>query len=408
MKKNKTVIIGISSGIAGYKAVELIKQFKKKGFNVEVVMTETAVKMFGTVMFEKASGNKIFRSLIPDKFDYREVVEKKEVEHIKIADQASLVILAPATANLIARIAHGFADDYLTTLLLAVTCPVVVCPSMNSHMWQKKSVQDNLRIMRQAGYRILKPDSGQLACGYIGVGRLTDISKIFAYSLNILNEQNLLIGKKVLVTAGGTQEKIDAVRIITNRSSGRMGLAIARACQSFGAQVLLLRSRGSQVENWDIREEKFTTGRDLDKLLQKYLKSYDIIFHLAAVSDFIPEKEIRDKIDSSQKISLSFKPAVKLINNIKRINPDIKLIGFKAVYRKSQSEIKALALKSLRESRSDYLAVNDIGREGIGFDAQDNEITLFDKSGRISKLAKKSKDEIALELIRNIFHENKN
>lgn len=408
MNKTKTVIIGISSGIAGYKTVDLINQFRKEGIKVAVIMTANAVKMFGTVMFEKASGNKIFCSLIPDKFDYREVVEKKEVEHIKLADKASLIVLAPATSNLIAKTAHGFADDYLTTLLLAATCPVVVCPSMNSHMWQKKSVKNNLEVLRKTGYRILAPDSGQLACGYIGVGRLTDINKIFNYSLNILKEQNLLKGKKVLVTAGGTIEKIDAARIITNRSSGKMGLAIARACQYLGAQVLLLRSVGSKEANWDIKEEKFTTVKDLDNLLQRFIKRYDIIFHLAAVSDFIPEKEIEDKIDSTKSISLTLVPAVKLINNLKKWNSKVMLVGFKAVYRKNQSEIIKIAAKCIQESKADYLAVNDIGREGIGFEAADNEITLISKSGKISKLAKKSKDEIALELIKNIFHENKN
>jgi len=410
--KTPLVTFGISSGIAAYKIVDLIEIVRSKDINVEVIMTKTAVAMFGKEMFEDALGKSVYTDLIGKDFDFREVLKNREVEHIKLGDSASLFVVAPATANIIGKLANGIADDFLTTTLLATTAPVLICPSMNVHMYENPIFQENLKKLRKLGYLIMQPDSGQLVCGYEGVGRLAEPQKIAEEIFRILSDREKLKGKKIIVTAGGTSEAIDAVRTINNRASGKMGAAIAEECYKRGADVLLLKSVTAQYtlgmtrsvsrrtpDGGGIKIELFETVKDLEKLIEKHIKSSDAIFHTAAVSDFIPEKKLDMKLESKKPFSLNLKPAPKIINQIKKWNPKIKLIGFKAVYKLSEKELVACGIEKLKESKSDYIIVNDIGKEGVGFGVDANEVYIIGENGLIRKIAKAPKKEVAREIL---------
>lgn len=432
LKNKKVVIIGISSGIAAYKILDLFKIIKKRDMCIEVIMTPTAVKMFGREMFEKAVGKKVYTDLIDENFDYKEVLINREVEHIKLADSASVFVIAPATANVIAKLAHGLADDFLTTTILAGSAPILVCPSMNVHMWENPIVQDNLGRLKKLGYHILHPSSGQLACGYEGMGRLAEPEEIADEIFRLLAGRDKLKGKKIIVTAGGTSEPIDVVRTITNRASGKMGIAIAQECYLRGADVLLLKSvtaveaisrqdtsgvavpsgveghdspdgGGIKTNSHSLKIEIFETSTDLERLIKKHIKEYDALFHTAAVSDFIPEKQLDTKLNSDKSLTLNLKPSPKIINKIKFWNPKIKLIGFKAVCREIGEKMVNSGMEKLKDSRSDYIVVNDIGKEGIGFGADDNEVYIVSTRGLELKIERTSKKEVAEKIINFIF-----
>lgn len=398
-----TVVIGITSGIAAYKIVDLIKILKNKNIEVEIIITSSAEKMFGAEMFENASGKKVYKDLIPEGFDYQQVLKNREVEHIKLADSASLFVIAPATANLIAKVAVGIADDFLTTTLLAATAPVLVCPSMNVHMWTNPIIQENLEKLKCRGYSVMEPDSGELACGYKGIGRLAEPEKIAGEIFRILSDRGKLRGKKIIVTAGGTSEAIDAVRTITNRASGKMGAALAEECHQQGAEVLLIRSNTAVSSRFNLKEETFETAKDLENLIEKYSKSYDYLFHTAAVSDFVPEKKSDTKLDSGKSYSLKLNPAPKIISQIKKWNPKIKLIGFKAVFKLPEKDLIQAGRGKLKESHSDYIIVNDVGKEGVGFAVDTNEVYIISPKGLEVKIEKASKKEIAGKILDYIF-----
>ena len=396
------IAIGISAGIAGYKIVDLIKTLKRENIRISVVMTDSAVKMFGSDMFKNAGG-RIYQQLLPASFDYRAVLKDKKVEHISLSDSLDLLLLAPATANMIAKIAMGLADDYLTTLVLSVTCPVLIAPSMNSNMWHNAATMDNLRKLKNLGYFIIPPDKGQLACGYQGVGRLKNISDIKQEILDFLNSSKRLKGLKILVTAGGTSVPIDSVRVITNKASGKFGKYIAEACFRSGADVLLLRSENSVISNLPIQEKIFQSNQDLQRMLEQYCKSYDIIFHSASIADFYPERSFRGKMKSESKYTIILKREEKLIGKIKKLNPKIILVGFKAEVDLDEHEIRNIGQTEIKKYGADYVIINDVGRDGIGFGSDDNEIYIVGNNGLYKKFAKQKKQILARKLIETIF-----
>jgi len=405
--KSASIIVGISAGIAGYKILDLIKILKGKRYNVQVVMTLRAIEMFGKSDFEKAAGYKISPRVIPVNFQYKKVLRNYKIDHIELAAKADLIVVAPATADIIGKIASGLADDLLTTTILASHSPVLICPSMNSRMWTNPAVEENIQILKRRNFHILSPISGRLACGTVGIGRLPDVEEIAGEIERILLQSKKLKGKKIMITAGGTTEPIDAVRMITNRSTGKMGAALVDACWRQGAQVLFLHSVSSVMPRFPVREEKFTTASNLEELMKKNIKNYDCLFHVAAISDFIPEKFIDQKIDSRQSINISFKPARKIINQVKKWNRKIKLVGFKAIYKLSEKEIIKTAFEKLEDCGADYIIANDVGGEGIGFAANDNEVYIVSGKGYSVKIPKAPKTEIAEKILNNIFPDGK-
>lgn len=399
MKNKYHIAIGISAGIAAYKIVDLIKSLKNNNIKVSVIMTKNAVKMFGTEMFENASRNKVDTSIIPENFKFREVLKDKKVEHIALADSLDLLLIAPATADIIAKIVSGIADDYLTTLVLSVTCPVFIAPSMNTNMWQNPATRKNLNTVKNLGYYLISPDNGLLACGYEGIGRLKNVTDLENNIINFLEKRNTLNGKKILITAGGTSVAIDSVRSITNRASGKMGKSLAQAAFKRGAEVLLLRSQNSVRPDFRIPEETFNTVRELSLLLTKYSPLYDIIFHSASVSDFNPSEDYKGKLDSGKVFHLTLNPGEKLINKIKILNQNAVLIGFKAEINIREKDIINISGKLMNDSQADYVIINDVGRSDIGFASDYNEVYMVSSDGKQVKLKKDTKDNLAEKIL---------
>lgn len=395
----KTVIVGVSSGIAAYKALDLINELKKKEVEVRVIMTRSATQMIDISEFEKSSGNKVYGELFEKGFDYNGILKKRKVEHIELADSADLMVIVPATANVIGSLAHGLASDFLTTTALGMTAPIIICPSMNVNMWQNPIVQENTLLLQESGYQIVGPAEGMLACGYEGEGRLEDVSLILNEITSLLEKGNSLTGKKVIVTAGGTIEKIDDVRYIANKSSGRMGIAIAEECYLRGAEVILLRSKSSVKPRYLITEKIFETSSELFELIKKEVRKSDVIYHTTAVGDFQPEKSVKGKISSGVDLDLKLKPAEKIVDQIKKLNPAIKLVAFKAEYGLKDSEMIEKALKKLIECNADAVVVNDISKADRGFEADTNEVIVVLKNGESGKIFLSSKREIVKGIV---------
>lgn len=396
--KQPTILLGITSGIAAYKMVDVIGDLRKEGYGVRVVMTKHAAQMVNRDEFAKASGYPVTLEMITHGFDYRRVLSSRQVDHIRLADSADLFVIAPATANCIAKLAHGIADDVLTTTALAATCPFLLCPSMNVHMWQHPSVQENIHTLIRRGVYLLHPEEGDLACGYTGVGRLAGPVRIREEIRHMLRIRHQLTGKCVIITAGGTSEPIDGVRVITNNASGKMGVAIARECAMRGAHVMLLFPHTPHIP-YIPQATTFTTAADLEELLRRHVSNADIVFHTAAVSDFRPEALLEGKMDSTKEVILRLIPTEKIITKIKSWNPKATLVGFKAVYRVGEKEALKVGKNKMRESRADFIVVNDVGKEGIGFGAKENEGYILSASGQSKKLDKKDKRLFAREIV---------
>lgn len=395
----KTVIVGITSGIAAYKTLDLIRLLKNHELDVIVVMTKNAKHIISAEEAEKVSGNKVFVELFEKDFNFKDVLENRIVDHIALADKADLMVIAPATANTIAKLANGFADDFLTTTALAMTKPILLAPAMNVNMWNHPTVQENIATLKKLGYIIIDPAEGMLACGYEGVGRLEEVGIIKDTILTELTNSQSLQCKKVLVTAGGTTEKIDSVRYITNRSSGKMGVAIAEACFRRGAEVLLLRAKSSVKPRYHIVEKLFKTTDDLLKLVEAYSKDYEYFYHTAAVSDFTPAKKVEGKVSSEKAISISLKPQVKIIDQIKKLNKHIKLIAFKAEYNLYEEDLINKAKEKIQKSNADAVILNDISKSDRGFESDMNEVIIVLANGEIKKIPHASKKEVANEIV---------
>ncbi len=393
------ITIGISSGIAAYKILDLIKILKDKGYDITVIMTTSATKMISVSDVEKETGNKVYSNLFDKNFSYKQILKDRKVDHIDIAKNTDLFIIAPATANTVAKLANGIADDFLTTTILATLSPVLVCPSMNTNMWFHPATQKNIKTLMSYGYFVMDPESGDLACGTVGLGRLPKIENIAAEAEKILTMKQSLKGKKIIVTAGGSIEEIDSARVLTNRSTGKMGVAIAEECFRRGADVLLVRSESSIMTHLPVKQMTFQTAHDLEAILQKEIPHYDIVIHAAAVSDFTINK-IEDKLDSEKPMSLTLQPTKKIINEIKKWNPKITLIGFKAVHGIDKTKLKIAIEKKFKQTNADYLIVNDISRDDVGFGTDDNEVYIVSKNENTKKINKSSKKEIAEKIIK--------
>lgn len=378
----KTVVLGITSSIAAYKAIELVQQLRKDGVEVFVIMTNSASKMVSPADFEKASGHKVLVELFEKDFNYNKVLKTRKVEHIELADKADVMVIAPATANVIAKLAYGLADDYLTTTALAVTAPMIICPAMNVNMWNNPVVQANVAKLMALGYQIIEPEAGMLACGYEGKGRLVDVGKIKDAVMEQLNRSSSLKGRKIIVTAGGTSEKIDDIRSITNRSSGKMGVAIAEECYLRGADVLLFRARSAVRPRYLLHEEEFTSTEELFSLVKKYAKNYEYFYHVAAVSDFVVENQFKGKLSSKKVLTLKLKPQIKVLDQVKKLNPKIYLIAFKAEYGLNKDELVKVASRRLKEASADMIIANDISKTGSGFESDMNEVYIIFANGK--------------------------
>lgn len=397
-KKQKTILVGVTGGIAAFKTLELIVLLKKEGLNSIIIMTHSATRMISPEEFERASANKVYIELFEKGFNYKRILKTRTVDHVKLADSASLLAIVPATANTIAKLAHGVADDFLTTTALATKAPILIFPSMNVNMWRNPIVQENITTIKKHGLHVIDPSEGPLACGYEGKGRLPDILEIKKEIMKFLTYSQSLQGKKIIVTAGGTREPIDDIRSITNKSSGKMGAALADECFLRGADVLLLRSKYAVEPRYAICQKTFETSADLFGLIKNIIRQYDCIFHTAAVSDFSVQDKKRGKIPGDTAIHLSFIPSPKIIQEIKQWNPNIKLIAFKAEYGLQEQELLKKARIKMKSSRVDCMVANDVGKVNQGFESDTNEVFVLLKNKTI-KIPLDTKQRIASSLI---------
>ena len=398
----KTVVIGVTSSISCYKVVDIIR-ILKKNFNVEVIMTENAEKLVSREEFERVLEKKVHINLFYKGWSYKDYIKREKSEHISLADMADLFLICPATANVIGKIANGIGDDLLTTTVMATDAPVLVCPSMNTKMWQNPVVQENVSKLRKLGYYFVEPEYGKLACGYEGVGRLADIKKIKDEIISIVENKDSLKGRKIIVTAGATSEEIDPVRVITNKSSGKTGVYIAEEFSKRGASVTLIHGNIKTEPKGKISSIKINNADELYKAIKDNIRDKDIIVHSAAVSDFTVKKQ-KKKISSNKNIALKLKKSRKIIKEIKKLNKDIFLVGFKAECNIGDNMLIEDAYKTLKESNCDLIAANDIGKYHFE-DA--NEVFLVDKNKHVKHLKKDDKRVIARQIVDYIIEKIK-
>lgn len=372
MLQGKTVVLGVTGGIAAYKMPNLASALVKLGCNVQVLMTQNATQFITAVTFETLTGNKALVDTFDRNFSF-------QVEHIAVADQADLVMIAPATANVIAKLAHGLADDMLTTTVLACNCPKIVVPAMNTKMYENPVTQDNLNILRHYGWEVVEPASGYLACGAVGKGKLPEPEALLQVILHDLAHEKDMVGKKVLVTAGPTQEALDPVRCLTNHSSGKMGYAIAQAAARRGAQVTLVSGpvalkRLPYVETVDV-----VSAQEMFEAVTARAAEQDIIIKAAAVADYRPTVVAENKMKKfDDALSIPLERTQDILGWLgQHRQPGQFLCGFSM---ETQNMVEN-SRKKLEKKRVDMIAANNLKMEGAGFGVDTNLLTLITKDG---------------------------
>lgn len=387
--KDKNILLGITGGIAAYKICTLIRDFKKNGANVKVVCTPNSLNFVTKLTMQNLSQNDVF----VEEFD----IKDWKPEHISLADWADVMVIAPATANTISKIATGIADNLLTSIACAFSKQMFIAPAMNCHMWENPNVQENILKLKTQGVEFIDPESGFLACGYLGKGRLCSLDKILNAVGEYFSFSQILKGKKVVITSGGTIEDIDPVRYISNYSSGKMGFSLAKVAQKMGAEVVLITTKDVQ---FPFRVVRVKSARDMQNALDNEFETSDIVIMAAAVADYRVKNYSEQKMKKTESDTLT----LELVKN-----PDILkhlcekkthqiVAGFCA---ESQNLIENAKVK-IRKKNCDYLVANDISRHDIGFSSDENEVVIFNKNGESVKFEKASKDVIARKILEYI------
>ncbi len=371
------VALGVSGGIAAYKAAEIVRLLQERGIRVQVIMTRAAQEFVRPLTFAALSGEKVITDMFAGgEGNSNGNVEPNidsAVEHIAVAQSIDALLVAPATADVLAKFAQGMATDFLTTLYLATTAPVVVAPAMNVNMWNHPATQANLEILRKRGVRMVKPGEGYLACGMTGPGRLAENDVIIAALMEALGAPQDLVRETILVTAGPTREKVDPVRYLTNRSSGRMGYALAEAASRRGARVLLVSGPTALTPPGAAEVTQIESAEQMRQAVLKLLPEATIVIKTAAVSDYRPKSTASQKIKRTGPMSLELEPTVDILAEIVRHKDSQIVVGFAAETQNAlENARKKLASKSL-----DAIVVNDVSREGIGFDSDRNAVTII-------------------------------
>ncbi len=379
----KTIVLGVSGGIAAYKAAELVRLLSKAGATVRVVMTRGACEFITPLTLQTLSGN-------PVSTDLFDLTQESEIGHIELADSADAVVIAPATANLVGKLAHGLADDLLSTVLLATRAPVVLAPAMNVHMYENAAVQDNLKLVAKRGARIVEPAVGSLACGYEGPGRLPEPAVIVEEVARAVGADDLA-GASLVVTAGPNREPLDPVRFVSNRSSGRMGYALARAAWRRGADVTLICGPTALEDPHGVRVLRVDTAGEMHKAVRREVKAASVLLMAAAVADYRPKKVAEQKLKKGTgKLSIELERTVDILADLKKVRGRRVVVGFAA----ETENVERNAARKLAEKGLDLIVANDVSRDDAGFEVDTNEVTLIDGNGS-EAVALASKDEIA-------------
>jgi phosphopantothenoylcysteine decarboxylase/phosphopantothenate--cysteine ligase len=385
MLKGKTVVLAVSGSIAAYKIANLASMLKKLRCNVHVLMTRNATNFINPITFETLTANKCLIDTFDRNFQFN-------VEHVSIAKQADVVLVAPASANVIGKIAGGIADDMLTTTVMACTCKKIIAPAMNHNMFHNPIVQDNLEKLRRFGYEVISPAKGYLACGDVGDGKMPDEQTLLDYILREVSCEKDMVGKKVLVTAGATRESIDPVRFITNHSSGKMGFAIAKAAMLRGAEVTVVAAHTDVAPPRFVNVIPVKSAADMFRAVTEIANDFDIIIKAAAVADYTPQTTAESKMKKSD---------ADLTIPLKRTQDILKYLGahkregqFLCGFSMETDNVLENSRKKLISKNCDMICANSLRREGAGFGVDTNVITLITKDSEV-ELPQMSKEEAA-------------
>ena len=387
--QNKKILIGITGGIAAYKACALVSRLKKEGGDVHVMMTENAAHFVDPMTFETLSGNRC----VTDTFDRN---HQFNVEHVALATDADLFLIAPATANTIAKLACGLADNMLTTTFLAADCPKMVAPAMNTGMYENPVTQRNMNTLREFGIQVIEPDEGYLACGVTGSGRMPEAEELYTYVERELLREKDLAGKRILVTAGATRESMDPVRFITNHSSGKMGYAIAKECMLRGADVVVVRAHTTADAPAFCHYIDAVSAADMYREVMRRSMAADAVFMAAAVSDYTPKDVAEQKMKKSDEdLSLELKRTVDILARLGETKREGQFIcGFSM---ETQNLVENSARKLVKK-HADMIVANNLMEQGAGFGTDTNRVTLITKHGA-ERLELMSKEEVAREIV---------
>lgn len=390
---NKKILVGITGGIAAYKTCELIRQLVKAGADVKAVITPSAKEFITETTLRTLTRNQVYM----EQFN----VDDWKPEHISLADSSNLFIIAPASANTIGKIANGICDNLLTSLIMAFKKPVIIAPAMNSNMWSNEFMQENLKKLEKSGVYIIPPESGDLACGYTGMGRMAEVEKIFEFAEAVLNKEKPLKNKRILITAGGTKEPIDPVRYIGNHSSGKMGIALADKAFEMGADVTLI---STVKTDKPYKVLTVNTAVEMMETVKNEFISSDILVMAAAVADYRPMKTSDQKIKKENKdqINIELIKNPDILKEIAKIKTEKQIVvGFCA----ESENLISYAESKLKEKNLDFIAANDISNPEIGFNSDNNAVTLINKQGKKLDFPCMPKKQIAKLILEGIINE---
>ena len=391
--ENKRILLCVTGGIAAYKAVALTSKLTQMNAQVKVIMTENAAKFVTPLTFQAISRNPVY-------IDTFHEIDPEKIAHIDLAEWADVVVIAPATANMVGKLAHGIADDMVTTTLLATMKPVFLAPSMNVHMYHHPAVQKNMEILAARGYHFIEPDEGYLACGYVGKGRMAEPDAIITKLQEFFTtEKTNLQGKRILITAGPTREKIDPVRFLTNFSSGKMGYALAEEAIQLGAQVTLVSGPVALTPPEGVEFHEVESAREMYEAVLKQYPGVDIVIKTAAVADYRPKQVAAKKLKkSADTLVIELEKTVDILAELGRRKENQFLVGFAA----ETNNVEENAREKLVKKNLDLIVVNDVTQEGAGFGVDTNIVTIFRKDGTKRALPKMTKTRVAREILQEI------
>jgi phosphopantothenoylcysteine decarboxylase/phosphopantothenate--cysteine ligase len=393
------VTVAVSGGIAAYKAAELVRALQRQQVEVHVVMTASAHKFVQPLTFAALTGHRVITSLWDETGSQESSQEQNGIDHIAEAQWTDALVVAPATANILAKFAHGIADDFLSTMYLATTAPVLVAPAMNVNMWNHPATQANLETLRQRGVRVIEPGTGDLACGMVGAGRMAEPEAIAAIVLSALDRRHDLAGEVVLVTAGGTREALDPVRYIGNRSSGKMGYALAEAAQNRGARVILVSGPATLHPPPRCELVKVTTADQMRDAVLDRMSDATLVVKAAAVADYRPKVVAEQKLKRTGPLTLELSPTEDILAEVvRRRRPGQLIVGFAA---ETQNQMENGRTKLLKKG-ADAIVVNDVAGDGVGIDADTNAATFLTRSTSID-LPEMPKRELADRILDEIL-----
>lgn len=383
---SKCVVIGVTGGIAVYKALDVISALRKKDIEVHVIMTESASKFVNPLTFQSISQNMVVTDMFAEPKAW-------EIQHISLAQKADLMLIAPATANVIGKISNGIADDMLSTTVMATKAKVLIAPAMNTNMYQNPIVQNNISKLKDFGYKFIEPASGRLACGDIGIGKLADVNTIVERVIEELEDKEQdLLGKKVLVSAGPTIAPIDPVRYITNRSTGKMGYAIAKEARDRGAEVILVSGPTNLEPPKNVKIINIKTNEEMRKEILQNFKWADIVIKSAAVADYKPKEYSKEKIKKGEgDLNICLTRDNDILKFLGEIKTHQVLVGFAA----ESNNVLENAERKLKNKNLDFIVANDITSSDTGFGSEDNKVVILSKNNEKLELEKMSKKKVA-------------